>query len=741
MSNMILNKLLLPVFVFIYSLIALINLSYSASNIALNKRYTVSPIQNYQLSALLTDNTTLTDGKYSSGYFWTQKSTVGWKGEKRIEILIDLESISDIGRLTFNTARGQGADVYFPAHVYAFIGSGMDDFKYVGDIVKSPDNTPGIYKVKKFELAGINARGRYLLLEIIPRGYFAFCDEIEVFPGNSASTYAGNMDREAVQNFTRQLERLDIEKEFLSGLLDGLISKSKGFKRSDKHCAEIRQDIDALSGLGDSGAIETAIFALRGEALRARFPGRQFLQESINPWAPMSPIPVPNDKPLQDLALTIPLGGYDHAAFVVTNLKKIPQEVTVQPDRMAKEAPGLAVYGVPFVKSAAMEYVADPLVPANGRFTLRPGESRMVFLTAHGEYPGRWRSTVKVGVGADVSSVPLDLHVANVALPSEFSLNSINWGYLDFKPIKARRSDAVNDLVAHHTNVAVIPAWHIPFSPQVAPRDLMRMEEYQRLSNGASKVLYFFNFNEERHLTVNGKYRFMSHEWKKWFKEFYPRLVKSAARAGFTEEQLYLYPFDEMHGQDVDRFVAFASWARKEIPSIKFYGTLERKEALKSLPYLDIAQVIDRDELFEEARNSKKEIWIYGAADKTKSLSPYAYYRLMSWKAFYLGFKGAGFWNYADTGSGENPGSAWDDFDGNRPDFAVIYEGKNGGIVSSRRWEAWRMGVEDYELLTMYARFKGDAAARELAKKVLSHPGDTDKADETRRFILREMSR
>jgi hypothetical protein len=203
---------------------------------------------------------------------------------------------------------------------------------------------------------------------------------------------------------------------------------------------------------------------------------------------------------------------------------------------------------------------------------------------------------------------------------------------------------------------------------------------------------------------------------------------------------VYLYPFDEMHDGDIDRFVALASWARLEIPTIKFYATLERKEALQALPYLDIAQVINREDMYADAITSKKEIWLYGATENTKSLSPYAYYRLMSWKAFYLGFKGAGFWNYADTGSGENPGTAWDDFDGPRPDFAVIYEGENNTIVSSRRWEAWRMGVEDNELLGMYTRAKGLTAAQGLAKTVLDNPGDTGKADEVRRRILRELS-
>lgn len=104
----------------------------------------------------------------------------------------------------------------------------------------------------------------------------------------------------------------------------------------------------------------------------------------------------------------------------------------------------------------------------------------------------------------------------------------------------------------------------------------------------------------------------MSVEWKEWFIDFYTRLIQSAARSGFTEKQLYVFPFDEMHDKDIDRFVAFAAWVRKEIPAIKIYATLERKESLKALPYLDIAQVINREDMYAEAINSKKRFGSMG---------------------------------------------------------------------------------------------------------------------------------
>jgi hypothetical protein len=221
-------------------------------------------------------------------------------------------------------------------------------------------------------------------------------------------------------------------------------------------------------------------------------------------------------------------------------------------------------------------------------------------------------------------------------------------------------------------------------------------------------------------------------------------LILAANRAGINESQIYFYPYDEMSGHLINDFVRFADWVRKDIPSVKLYATLgdatfKSKRWGELLPYLDIVQA-SYEEMLRDLSRFKGEAWIYAAAGQAKSLAPYTHYRMMSWKAFLHGYKGVGFWAYADTGWGDKPGTAWDDFDGERADYAVIYEGKGNDIISSRRWEAWRMGIEDYELLTMYAKAKGEKAAKDLAASVFNHPEDTTKADEARRKILTELS-
>jgi thiamine monophosphate kinase len=70
----------------------------------------------------------------------------------------------------------------------------------------------------------------------------------------------------------------------------------------------------------------------------------------------------------------------------------------------------------------------------------------------------------------------------------------------------------------------------------------------------------------------------------------------------------------------------------------------------------------------------------------------------------------------------------------------VVYEGEGRNLISSRRWEAWLAGIEDYELLTVFARKRGIEAARALALDVLRDIGVTTKADNAREIIYHSLS-
>lgn len=721
------------ILVLFYSLATLVPSCHAATNLALGKSYTVSPLAKYPNTAPPTDTTSLTDGKYTVGRFWIQKSTVGWWPVATVEILIDLEKVSIIDGITFNTARGIDAGVIYPSQIHAFVGPDKDHLRYVGDIADQPDNQIGAYQVRKFQLKNINTKGRYVLLEILAsKNKGVYCDEIEVLQGNYDAGKTGNLSVEGARKIAADLRWPARELHLLNSFLADNKAPS----------ASINLQSIVEQGQPSSGEVNSQMLAARANLLNNKFPNQGLLVESVNPWASLSPFASVTGVTPQQLSLMAPVGGYDHLAVVITNPKITSQNISLSFATMPQGTTEITVYQVPFVRSAATEYVADPLSPETS-FTLRPGESRMVYISARGKTSGDWNRLLTIAGDGQSASIPISCQVRKVVLPEVMTLNSVNWGYLRFGLISDRKDQAVKDLFAHHTRVVVVPNTHLTggnLQRIASPHDFLKLESYLRQHQGASKLLMLMGLGTMDHKTVVGKYPFLSKQWQEEFKRWYAGAVLAAERAGFSESQIYLYPYDEIAGEQIDDFVKLATWAKRAIPSAKFYLTFgdETRNSKRwdvMLPFLDIVQAAHEETLRGKSGSLKGEAWIYNADNMTRSLSFYSYYRLKAWKAFLRGYTGIGFWNYAEIGDEK---TAWKEI---KDDYAVIYEGPGKSIISSRRWEAWRMGIEDYELLVMYSKVKGEKAAKELAASVFNHPEDTARADAARRKMLTELER
>lgn len=729
------NKIVLWFLVLIYSVIGSMHSCDAASNLALGKPYTLSEQLNYPNSAPPADKTVLTDGIYSTGLLWMQRTTAGWQGKKNVEILIDLEKVSLINTITFNTGRNL-SDVFFPAHVHAFAGPDKEHLSYVGDIVNSSENVSGPYQVKRFSLQNIGVKARFILLEAEAKGYYLFCDEIEVIEGDKENSKGGNLTLDTARKYLEQIRLLDRDKAILNKLAGALYPETAGRPDLASHLATIKQKISTLLSPDKVTPLETEILKLRGNELRINTPEKQLLIETIDPWQPITPVFSSTGLQASNIDLTVPKGGFDYAALAITNLASESRTVSISLDKNAPAGAELSLYFVPFIKSAAMEYVADPLLPTTGNTIIRPGESKIVLLMTRGVSAGSWQNTVNIASAQNVTSLNVKINVSKLTLPEHFILNSVNWGYLDSKPIADRKNEAIQDLVAHHTNVIVVPPQYQPLVNPANDPDFSSFETYLSMHRGASKVILFMAYSTTNRLTAGGTLQYMDTAWKNAFKKWYSGALRAAAKSGFKEGQIYLYPFDEMSTKEMKLFIPLATWAKSEIPGIKFYATLDKIESLEALPYLDIAQLHNSEDLLKKSPATNTELWIYDTKGPAKSLSPYSNYRLLAWKAFQSGYKGIGFWSYADAS-----GSTWDDFDGNSFDYAVIYEGDGKTIISSRRWEAWRMGIEDYELLTLYSRSKGEVAAKSVTKYVLDRANDTARADKVRHMILEELNK
>ena len=111
------------------------------------------------------------------------------------------------------------------------------------------------------------------------------------------------------------------------------------------------------------------------------------------------------------------------------------------------------------------------------------------------------------------------------------------------------------------------------------------------------------------------------------------------------------------------------------------------------------------------------------------------------------GTTGNAFWTYTDNAH------LWDDYAGN-PSYSVVYDGPDG-VISSKRWDAYRAGVEDHELGQLLkaalARARSDettdSAQVEVAQqaldswveRILATPHDPSLAERAHQALLQQL--
>ncbi len=130
-------------------------------NLALNKPYTLSIPPNYSYCTDADDAKQLTDGAFTEGYFWVQKSTVGWNSRGRVEAIIDLGVVEPISAVAVNTAGGsKTANVNFPDVVF-FVSEDGAKFQKVGQSLGSDFPDLGDWFIRKHVVNGLKTKGRF----------------------------------------------------------------------------------------------------------------------------------------------------------------------------------------------------------------------------------------------------------------------------------------------------------------------------------------------------------------------------------------------------------------------------------------------------------------------------------------------------------------------------------------------------------------------------------------------------
>ena len=710
-------------------------------NLALRKSYTLWPKPNYHLCTDRSDVVQLTDGR-TSGSQWTKKSTVGWhKAEPAVEIVIDLGKKSAIYDVRLHTIGGGFAEVEFPEFAAVLLSDDNRKFRFAG-LVSSKDlsnvRARGYRGVSRtMSVEDINASGRYIKLIIRPKWRYVFLDEVEVF-GDSLLTVKNIKLRNDLEVFTGSEELLkrvygylQLRENAAAALKSINVNRSKlSGQFSEKMFFEFERQAQKADTPTKLLAIKEQVGKTRAGIYKAVY-GKPFVCLPANPMEIVFEKEMFLDESAKNISVQMWQNEYESAAFNIINCSDEAMTMTVSispllgPDGEKIDSnKTFTVRKAMYVEGSTVGSIADALVlQAERPFNLQPGELTQIWLTIFnprltgGSYKGRVGIFAKTTNGKNllIETIPINIEVQKHKFPENTALNACNWAYYKV----ASAAEMAEDLHNHHINVYTVPPQDLPFLRFSSDRPgIVRKPNFANLDkalqyhNYAGTYLLCLDFNSSKKDHGRfGNIKWMTPAWKAVFSQWLKNLVKHLKDAGVSYDRFALYPFDESL---CNEFYKLAKLIKATDPKVRIYANSfgkGPKEFMKFRRLIDIwclqeSHCERNPQWLEQIKDFGKQVWTYECSRPMKAKDPYSYYRLMPWRAFKRGQTGAGFWIYYYGPNFEDGDVPWDDTLRPRGFSGVVY-GRGGSsvpglvenIVPSRRWEAWREGVEDYQYL------------------------------------------
>ncbi|MBN2376528.1 MAG: hypothetical protein JXD22_09010 [Sedimentisphaerales bacterium] len=701
-------------------------------NIARGKKYTLSPRPNYSHCTDPEDNLQLTDGVYTEGYFWTQKSTVGWSNSNPVIITIDLESTQPVGGISFNTAAGV-AGVEWPGAIHILISDDGKSFSYLGNLIKlasDQEKTQAAgYQIHRFQTDTLKTHARYVCLLLT--GLFLFVDEIEIYRGEEDFLHLplkGTRVKNVKQFFdeieTARGVRRRLQKE-LATVCEALQPPAHN-NQIEQELAAIEIEISRIERISPKGfrtifplnELHRRIFSVQAGIWRKNgFDSITIWQK--NHWEMLSP----TEPPLKGGAaidIAMMSNEYRSAAFNISNAATEPREVRLS----LKGLPGglnpeyITVHEVPFTDTKSGIPIAAALPVAtkigdNFCLTIPQGMTRQVWLTFNprdipaGEYQG------KIQFESVPATVPVRMKIYPFRFPDQPTLHLGGWDYTDqdqyYQVTPQNRTAFIQHLREHFVDSPWATNRVMPSGKYNEHGKMIQEPSTEYFWNwlerwpDAKKYLVFANVNNNFCDFEMGTPPFQQAvaDWITWW-------VNQLKTKNIKPEQLGLLLVDEPHTHEQDKIIIeYARVIQKAEPKVVVWedpiwadpenGTAELFEICDVL-CPQTRMWIEHDGKFADFyikhRKAGRNLWFYSCSGPGKLLDPYSYHRMQHWFCWQYGGQGSGFWAFGDS----NGSSSWNEYLSNVGAYTPVFLDENS-VTAGKHMEAIREGIEDFEYL------------------------------------------
>lgn len=741
--------------------------SLPGRNLALHRPYTLEPAPSYALCSDDGDRTQLTDGLYTEGYFWTQKSTVGWQNAKPVRITLDLGSDLPIAGVSFSTAAGV-AGVQWPAAIDLYVSDDARAWWPAGDLVQlsAKHGAPPAegYAVHRFWTNELQTHGRYVCLQIVPNGAFTFCDEIEVTEGPAELIHAPRPGK-PVSDLQRQyLVHTTSEGVRRAVLADAraIHTQVEAAKLSDRERAELLQRLEAAMAEAGSLRFDPAaravlpycpaharILRIRAAVWRAR--GVRLTAWQTCAWDPLQPDDLPGpqaEHPALDLLLL--RKEVRSAALNVTNPTDHDLTIRVTPHALpgGSNPAWLTVHEVAWTATATGAPVASALPVAErtrgGWLVHVPsGITRQIWLSVDSSSlaPGTYRGALRLaGDDGPIAEAPFRIRVSRIAMPDHLALSLGGWDYTQSPTygVTARNLPAVVAfLKRYHVDAPWAQSSVMPFGAHdasgrmTAPPDTRPMDAWLERWRGSRFYFVFANLGGPPPETPQARRRIA--EWITFW-------ARHIAQRGVRPAQLGLLILDEPREPEHDRIIAATARAIHEAqPEVQVFEDPiwidPRRASAEMLATSNILcpnrpmWISNRpryEAVYLPLQAAGHRLAFYSCSGPVRTLDPYSYHRLQAWDCFRYHMVHEGFWAFGDTGGG----SSWNRFAAPGPDYAPEFL-DDDGPVTSKHMEAIREGLYDHQTLTLL----------ELALRAAERTGKRGPALDAARRVLTEGPR